>query len=207
MADSYIRKFSPNRRHYIAAALFLAALVLFAVGIHRAVRTMWRIDPRGLTFEGSVSENDSVLLSADPLRGALKGAETETEICYKTYLGFTTDINCYIIAINGTYCPVAVVRGSQEEADLFAGEYVTGYFTYKYSDGFAKYMDNITQVWELDPYHDYSQYDELGIRLVNVKRERISFLWGIPFLFLGLIFLKKAGTPYFYYPKDKGSVS
>ena len=91
--------------------------------------------------------------------------------------GFT-DYECFVVDTIPSIRYAAVKKDSDEYEKFISGEEVTGYFSKKFSDEFS----------ELAPDKECS---ELGIIIVDRQKELLSFLWGIPFLIIGLILLKK----------------
>ena len=83
MADSYIRKFSPNIKHIIAFVLLIMSVIMLFSGLHRALRVMGRLDSVAFVFDGEIDdlkENDSILLHEKLVRARLKGAANDTEL-------------------------------------------------------------------------------------------------------------------------------
>ena len=205
MADMYIRKFSPGKLHIIAAVFLLAALILFVSGGYRAFRVMGRLDQTGLSFEGEgyIKKNDSILFSAKPVEGELKGAVEAHAISCGTIINgfFSPDCELFVVKVAGKYRFVAVEQNSAEYERLLAGEELTGYFSYKYDQFLFDYVSSMDEYYEDYSVIPVEECSHLGIIVVNRKRELWSFLWGIPFLCIGLFLLKKAGSLFFYTPE------
>ena len=72
MADSYVKKISPNNWHIISVLCAVISVLLLVSGAHRAFRVMGRLEPTGLIFEGTVHENDSILASLSPVYVRMK---------------------------------------------------------------------------------------------------------------------------------------
>lgn len=203
MSDFYIRKFMPNKKHIIAFLFILLSCILFVSGIHRAFRVSGRLSMMGLSFEPYVYEGDSILLSSCPVKAKLKQSEHENVVCWKTVsTGILTDYNFFIDHIAEKYRPVMVKKGTDEYDKYINGEEVTAYFTEKNFDDFPQYMSNIGNYYELDREITDKDYSELGIVIVDRQKELLSFIWGIPFLIIGLILFKFAGSPFFYVPES-----
>lgn len=201
MVDFYERKFVPDKRHIISYLLILLSAVLFISGFHRAMRVTGRLSMDGLIFEPEVlHEGDSILLSAKPFKARLKGTENERGVvcCQISGLNPFKDKEVFIIHLAGQYRPVMVTMGTEEYDKFMNGEEVTGYFTEKNFDDFPYYMSNIGSYYELEKEITDKNYSKLGIVIVNRQKELISFVWGIPFLIIGIILLKISGTPFVY---------
>ena len=200
MADSYIRKFSPNKCHIIAAVFFLLALAMLVNGAHRAFRVMGRLDPTGLSHEGTVHENDSILTNLYPVRARLKEAANDSVLSCGTAENQKYEV--LVVKDVFKYRYAAVKKDSDEYDMLMNGEPVTAYFSYKYSDMFHD------RIMKMGLYFDEStvipQEDCLALGLIVVDREKelLSFLWFLPFLIIGLILLKIGGSPFFYFPEN-----
>lgn len=204
MSDFYIRKFMPNKMHIIAFLFILLSCILFVNGFYRAARISGRHTMMGLTFEPEVYEGDSILLSSCPIEARLKEGEHETAVCWKTIsTGIMTDYDCFVDFVAEKYRPVMVKRGTDEYDKYLNGEEVSGYFTTKTFDDFPEYMSDFDNIWEIENYPMGNKItdtncSQLGIVIVDRQKELLSFLWGIPFLIIGLILLKFAGSPFFY---------
>lgn len=200
MADLYNRKFVPSIKHIIAYLLILLSAVLFISGFYRAMRVSGRLSTMGLSFETEVHEGDSILLSTSPFKARLKETENEVVVCCGQSSGLNPfyDNETFIIHIAEKYRPVMVTMGTEEYDNFMNGEEVTGYFTEKKFDDFPEYMSNIGSYYELDKEITDKDYSTLGIVIVDRNKELLSFLWGIPFLAVGLVLLKISGTPFVY---------
>lgn len=204
MADLYNRKFVPSIKHIIAYLLILLSAVLFISGFHRAIRISGRLNPSSITFDIDLGKNESVLLSSKPFKARLKETENEVAVCCGQSSGLNPfrDNETFIIHIAEKYRPVMVTMGTEEYDKFMNGEEVTGYFTEKKFDDFPEYMSNIGSYYELDKEITDKDYSKLGIVIVDRNKELLSFLWGVPFLAVGLILLKISGTPFVYSKTD-----
>lgn len=199
MSDFYVRKFMPNKRHIIAFLFIFLSCILFASGIHRAFRVSGRLSMMGLSFEPYVYEGDSILLSSCPVKAKLKESEHEKVVCWKTVsTGILTDYDFFIDHIAEKYRPVMVKKGTDEHNKYINGEEVTGYFTEKNFDDFQNFISNMNNYYELENKITDKDYSSLGIVIVDRQKELLSFIWGIPFLVIGLVILKIAGSPFVY---------
>ncbi|MDE6788702.1 MAG: hypothetical protein K2J47_05200 [Ruminococcus sp.] len=199
MSDFYERKFMPNVKHIIAYVLILLSAVLFINGFHRAFRVSGRLSMQGLVFEPEVHKDDSILLSSKPFKARLKETERAHDVVWKTVSkGIMTEYDFFIDHIAYAYRPVMVKKGTEEYDKYINGEEVTGYFTEKNFDDFPDFMSDINSVYELNKEITDKNYSTLGIVIVNRQKELISFLWGIPFLVIGLVILKIADSPFVY---------
>ena len=201
MADSYIRKFSPNVKHIIAFVLLLISAVMLVSGLHRAFRVMGRLDSSAFVFDGKIDElkeNDSILLHEKTVRARLKEAVHDTELS----CGQNQKHEIFVINFYG-YRFAAVETGSDEYDKLLGGEGVTGYFSYKYSQIFRDRIAEMGQYFEPDTVIPESECSDLGIIIVDRERELRSWMWCLPFLIVGLLLLKIGGSPFFYFPEDK----
>ncbi len=199
MSDFYKRRFSPNIKHIIAFFLILLSAVIFVNGFYRASRISGRHTMMGLTFEPEVYEGDSILLSSCPIEAKLKGSERETAVCWKTIsTGIMTDYDCFVDFVAEEYRPVMVKRGTDEYGKYLNGEEVSGYFTYSNFDDFPQFISDMNSVYELEKEITDKNYSKLGIVIVDRQKEILSFMWGIPFLIIGIILLKISGTPFVY---------
>lgn len=201
MSDFYIRKFLPNKKHIISFIFIIISVVFFISGFYRACRISGRLTMTGLTFEPEVHKGDSILLSSSPFKARLKDTEYERDVCFMSMsAGIVTNYECFIVHVAGKYRPVMVETGSAEYEKVLSGEEVSGYFTERNFECFPEFMLN------MDKYYDVGKFTEedistLGIVVVNYKKEVLSFMWGIPFLIIGLILFKIAGSPFFYVPE------
>lgn len=206
MTGFYISKFRPNKKHIIAYVFLFIALVLFISGAHRAFRVMGRLDQTGLSFEGEgyIKKNDGLLFDDSPIKGTLRDGSEEFEIgCAHISRGFfRPGYEMFVVHIADKYRYVCAIEGSEEYNALFGSEGVTGYFTDKYSDYFTDYVSKMDKIYDPDSVIPEAECSELGIIVVDRQKELLSFIWGIPFLVVGLFFLKKAGSPFFYIPED-----
>ena len=105
-------------------------------------------------------------------------------------------------------CFAAVKEGSAEERDLLEyGGTMRGYFSDKYTGEMKEYLSKIDKYYETKGTEldgaDLEKLPELGVIIINTDKEELSFLWTLPFLIAGLIVLKKAGSPYFYFPEEE----
>lgn len=202
MSDFYIRKFLPNLKHLIAFLLILLSAVLFINGFHRALRVSGRLSMDGLVFEPEVHKGDSILLSSKPFKARLKETEHTHDVLWKVVSkGIMTDYDCFIVHVACAYRPVMVKKGTEEYDKFLNGEEVTGYFTEKNFDDFLDFMSDINSFYELEKEFTDENCSKLGIVIVDRKKELLSFLWGVPFLIIGLILFKIAGSPFFYVPE------
>lgn len=199
MSDFYVRKFMPNVKHIIAFLLILLSAVLFVSGFYRASHVTGRLSMEGLVFEPEVHKGDSILLSSKPFKARLKETEREHDVVWQTVSkGIITDYDCFIVHVAYAYRPVMVKKGTEEYDKFLNGEEVTGYFTEKNFDDFPNYISDMNSFYELDREITDKNYSTLGIVIVNRQKELLSFLWGIPFLVIGLVILKIAGSPFVY---------
>lgn len=153
----------------------------------------------GLTFEPEVHKGDSILLSASPFKARLKETEREHDVVWQTVSkGIMTDYDCFIVHVAYAYRPVMVKKGTEEYDKFLNGEEVTGYFTEKNFDDFPQFVSDMNSVYELNKEITDKDYSTLGIVIVNRQKELLSFLWGVPFLVIGIMILKIAGTPFVY---------
>ena len=196
-----VKNFLTDKKH-IAVFLLIIAAVLLISGFYRAVRISGRLTMMGLTFESDVHEGDSILLSASPLKAALKEAETEDVVCWEVYGIILTEYDYFIVNVAGKYRPVMVKKGTEEYDNFLNGGDVSGYFTKKEFQGFKEFMSCINQYYELDKEITDNDYSTLGIVIVDRQKELLSFLWGIPFLVAGLILLKVEASERMKYRKN-----
>ena len=157
-----------SRIKLIASVIFLSLyLVLVISGVHRGLRVTGRYSETGLTFEPElIDENESLLFS-----------RSNPVYCGTIKSGFT-DYECFVVDTIPNIRYAAVKKDSDEYEKFISGKEVTGYFSKKFSDEFSELA------------HD-KECSELGIIIVDRQKELLSFLWGIPFLIIGLILLKK----------------
>lgn len=204
MANSYITKFSPNKKHIIAVLLLLTAVVFFGIGIFRAMRVSGQPDITELTSEPIAHENDSIIFAQKPFESCLNGASKESPVGIVSFSGGLTDsYEGYIVNIAGKYRTVIVKNNSEEFDKLMNGEKVTGYFTHKNScDALPGHIDSVNSHYALETPFTKENCSDLGIMIVSRKTELLSFLWGMPFLIIGLIFLFLAGSPFFNFPES-----
>lgn len=203
MSYFYERKFMPNVKHIIAFLLILLSAVLFISGFCRASHVTGRLSMEGLTFEPEVHKGDSILLSSKPFKARLKETERAHDVVWQTVSkGIITDYDCFIVHVAYAYRPVMVKKGTEEYDKFLNGEEVTGYFTEKNFDAFSDFMSDIGSYYELDRTITDKDCSKLGIVIVDRKKELLSFMWGIPFLAIGLILFKMAGSVFFYVPES-----
>lgn len=202
MSDSYIRKFMPNRKHIISFVFVIISILLFLSGFYRAYRISGRHTMIEFTFDYEIHKNDSILFSPSLFKAALKESENENVVCFQTLLtGIITEYKCFIVHIAGKYRPVMVKKGTAEYDKVFKGEEVSGYFTEKNFELFPDFISNMHNYYELENKITDKDYSKLGIVIVDRKKELLSFMWGIPFLVIGLILFKMAGSLFFYVPE------
>lgn len=197
MADSYIRKFSPNKFHIIAAVFFMLALAMLVSGAHRAFRVMGRLDPTGLVFEGDVHKNDSILISCQPVLVRMKGAAQDSELVCGNINGY----DVFVVKDGAKYRFAAVKTGTDEYDMFLDSQPVTAYYSYKYSDMFHDRIAEMGQYFEADTVISPDDCLDLGLIVVDRDKELHSFLWFLPFLIIGLILLIIGGSPFFYFPE------
>lgn len=203
MSDSYIRKFMPNKKHIIACVFIIISVFLFLSGFYRAYRISGRHTMIELSFDYEIHENDSILFSPSLFKTVLKGGEEEFAVSFQTLLtGIITDYECFIVYIAGKYRPVMVQTGTAEYDKVLNGEEVSGYFTEKNFDYFPEFISNMDNYYETENKITDKDYSKLGIVIVDRQKELLSFMWGIPFLVIGLILFKIAGSLFFYIPES-----
>ena len=200
MVDFYERKFVPNTKHIIAFLIILLSAVLFISGFCRASHVTGRLSMEGLVFEPEVHKGDSILLSSKPFKARLKETEKERVVIFAQISGLNPlqDKQVFMIHLAEKYRPVMVTMGTEEYDKFLNGEEVTGYFTEKNFDDFPHFVLNMHNYYELENKITDKDYSKLGIVIVDRKKELLSFLWGIPFLIIGLVILKIAGSPFVY---------
>ena len=204
MTDSYIRRFSPNKWHFISVLCAVISVVLLVSGAYRAFRVMGSIDPTGMTSEGNVHENDSILTSLAPVRVKLEEANNDRIFSCGTIGGGLTgnDIEIVVVDALGKYRYAAVEHNTEEYEKLLGGEKVTGYFSRKYGDDFLSQITSMGKKLSQDTVISADDCADLGLIIVDREKELLSFLWFFPFLALALILFKIGGSPYFYYPEN-----
>lgn len=203
MSDLYTRKFRPKLKHIIAFILLIISLGLFFNGFKRASRVTSRLNPEGFVFDDSeIRKNRGVLFKADLCSGKLKDTQKDEIIDFKHDVkGFFGDREVFISRTHtGGYQFAAVKLYSSEYKKLLNGEEVTGYFSDEYSDDLKEFASKMGQYYEDESVIPAERCSELGIMVVNRKKELFSFLWGVPFLIAGAILIRKAGDPFFYEP-------
>ena len=203
MSDSYIRKFMPNRKHIIFLLFVIISVLLFLNGFYRAYRISGRHTMIEFTFDYQIHKNDSILLSARPFKTRLKEAENDTFVIWGQMgsLNPVKDYQMFMIKLAGKYRPVMVTMNTEEYDKFLNGEEVTGYFTEKKFNDFPDFVLEMDNYYELENKITDKDYSNLGIVIVDRKKELLSFMWGIPFLVIGLIFFKIAGSVFFYVPR------
>lgn len=203
MSDLYVRKFMPNKKHIIAFLFFLLSAVLFISGFYRACRISGRHTMIEFTFDYRIHKNDSILLSAKPFQARLKETENYINVCWQQTATLNPIKNgqSFIIYLDGKYRPVMVTDGTKEYDRFLNGEEVTGYFTEKNFDDFSDFILDMNNYYQLENEITGNDFSNLGIVIVDRQKELSSFLWGIPFLIIGLILFKIAGSLFFYVPE------
>ncbi|HBB19362.1 MAG TPA: hypothetical protein DCZ62_02860, partial [Ruminococcus sp.] len=81
MKGIYVRKFSPNKLHLAAAAMFLMAMVMLIVGIFRFSRATGAMSTEDLRYK-TPHRNDSILFPPEVLELTRKGTENRTPVCF-----------------------------------------------------------------------------------------------------------------------------
>ncbi|MDE5556633.1 MAG: hypothetical protein K2J32_02890 [Ruminococcus sp.] len=203
MSDSYIRKFMPNRKHIISFVFIIISVLLFLSGFYRAYRISGRHTMIEFTFDYQIHKNDSILLSLRPFETRLKEAENDTVVIWGQMgsLNPVKDYQMFMIKLAGKYRPVMVTMNTEEYDKFLNGEEVTGYFTEKNFNDFPDFVLNMHNYYELENKITDKDYSKLGIVIVDRQKELLSFMWGIPFLVIGLILFKIAGSVFFYVPE------
>ena len=202
MADLYRRKLRPNKMHIIAALLLIIFLALFHSGLVRSGRVSARLNQAGFIFEDDgVRENRGVYFSAPPHTGRLKGSDQQQPIIVaEVKKGFNKDMVIFIGSVHRRNQFIAVEKDSEEYKKLLAGEKVTGYFSYEYTDELLDFVSRMGENYEAESVIPAENITKLGVVVVDRKKEKLSLLYGLPFLILGIILLKKAGEPFLYIP-------
>ena len=198
MADSYVKKFSPNKWHIISVLCAVISVLLLVSGAHRAFRVMGRLDPTGLVFEGDVHKNDSILISCQPALVRMKGAVQDSELVCGNINGY----DVFVVKDGAKYRFAAVKTGTDEYDMFLDSQPVTAYYSYKYSDMFRDRIAEMEQYFEADTVISPDDCSDLGLIVVDREKELLSFLWFLPFLIAGLILLKIGGSPFFYFPEN-----
>ena len=198
MADSYVKKFSPNTWHIISVLCAVISVLLLLSGAHRAFRVMGRLDPTGLVFEGDVHKNDSILISCQPALVRMKGAVQDSELVCGNINGY----DVFVVKDGAKYRFAAVKTGTDEYDMFLDSQPVTAYYSYKYSDMFRDRIVEMGQYFEADTVISPDDCSDLGLIIVDRDKELHSFLWFLPFLIIGLILLKIGGSPFFYFPEN-----
>jgi len=229
MNGMYVRKFAPNKLHITAAILFLMSLIMLIVGIFRFSRATGAMSTEDLRYT-TPHRNDSILFPPEVLELTRKGSENRTPVCFMNEGGRNVYVtvlyykNNYITRSDGSLelvergdspdyiCFAAVKEGSAEERDLLEyGGTMRGYFSDKYTGEMKEYLSKIDKYYETKGTEldgaDLEKLPELGVIIINTDKEELSFLWALPFLIAGLIVLKKAGSPYFYFPEEETTTS
>lgn len=203
MSDSYIRKFMPNRKHIISFVFVVISILLFLNGFYRAYRISGRHTMIEFTFDYEIHKNDSILLSARPFEARLKGAEHENVVILSQTAGLNPikDYQIFMIKLDGKYRPVMVTMNTKEYDKFLNGEEVTGYFTEKNFNDFPDFVLDMDNYYELENKITDKDCSTLGIVIVDRQKELLSFMWGIPFLVIGLILFKIAGSVFLYIPE------
>ncbi len=202
MADLYRRKLRPNKMHIIASLLLIIFLVLFHSGLVRSGRVSARLNQAGFIFEDDgVRENRGVYFSAPPHTGRLKGSDQQQPVIVaEVKKGFNKDMVIFIGSVHRRNQFIAVEKDSEEYKKLLAGEKVTGYFSYEYTDELLDFVSRMGENYEAESVIPAENITKLGVVVVDRKKEKLSLLYGLPFLILGIILLKKAGEPFLYIP-------
>jgi len=202
MADLYRRKLRPNKMHIIAALLLIIFLALFHSGLVRSGRVSARLNQAGFIFEDDgVRENRGVYFSAPPHTGRLKGSDQQQPVIVaEVKKGFNKDMVIFIGSVHRRNQFIAVEKDSEEYKKLLAGEKVTGYFSYEYTDELLDFVSRMGENYEAESVIPAENITKLGVVVVDRKKEKLSLLYGLPFLILGIILLKKAGEPFLYIP-------
>lgn len=205
MADLYKRKLRPNKTHIIAALLLVIALLLFHSGLVRSGRVSARLNQAGFIFEDDgVRENRGVLFSAPPHTGKLKGAENaHTIVAAEVQKGINKNMVIFIGSVHRRNQFIAVEKDSEEYRKLLAGEKVTGYFPYEYTDELMDFISKMGNYYDEESVIPAENVTKLGVVVVNREKEKRSLLYGLPFLILGILLMKKAGDPFFYTPVEE----
>ena len=197
MADSYVKKFSPNKWHIISVLCAVISVLLLLSGAHRAFRVMGRLDPTGLVFDGDVHKNDSILISCQPALVRMKGAVEDSELVCGNINGY----DVFVVKDGAKYRFAAVKTGTDEYDMFLDSQPVTAYYSYKYSDMFRDRIAEMGQYFEADTVISPDDCSDLGLIVVDREKELLSFLWFLPFLIIGLILLIIGGSPFFYFPE------
>lgn len=202
MADLYKRKLRPNKMHIIAALLLIISLLLIYNGWNRSGRVSSRLAQEGFIFEDyEVRENRGVFFSAPPHNGKLKGSDQiQPIVVAEVKKGLGKDMVVFIGSVHRKNQFVAVERNSKEYRKLIAGEKVTGYFSYEYTDELLDFVLEMDKYYEEESVIPAEKVTKLGVVVVDRKKEKLSLLYGLPFLIFGIILMKKAGEPFLYIP-------
>lgn len=190
--------------HIIAAIILAIGLVLIHSGSKRLGRVTSRLNQAGFIFEDDgVRENRGVFFSARPYTGTLKSAEKSRPIVVAdVQKGLSKNMEIFIGSVHRKYQFIAVEKDSKEYRKLLAGEKVTGYFSYEYTDELLDFVSRMGEYYEEEDVIPVEKVTKLGVVVVDRNKERRSLLYCLPFFLAGIILMKKAGEPFLYIPID-----
>jgi hypothetical protein len=65
------------------------------------------------------------------------------------------------------------------------------------------FISNMGDYYDEESVIPAENVTKLGVVVVNRQKEKRSLLYGLPFLILGILLMKKAGDPFFYTPVEE----
>jgi hypothetical protein len=195
----------------VGAILTLAGIIIMMNGLVRAVRTT-RITPLSeqpsLSIGSYVSGDARDVLYGTPESNGMV-AEHSRPIEFETYSPLSIDplvfYTGYLFEVSGKLCPLFISSRSELSEQVKAKNRTeplpfTGVITKKHCENFKSHVTSIYPKF----YHEidgntnflFTEADcaEFGIRVVDIQKERITFLWGLPFLVIGLFLLWREGV-------------
>lgn len=195
----------------LGAAFATAGLFLLITGLVRTARTT-KITPISdlLEFsEGTYVSGDAIdILYGTPMTNNVI-AEHSRPIVYETYSPLAIDplefYDGYLIKVSGKLCPLFISSKSEiyeaiTSNDRTSPKPFVGVVTQSHCENFENYVTTILPkfYYEIDGDREYhfseSDCSELGIRVVDIQKERLTFLWGLPLLIIGLLILWREGA-------------
>lgn len=208
MQGAYIRSFSPNIKHVLSCIFLIIAVILFIIGAVRASRVSYvTVDESGFTFDSDeIKEKRNIVFKPEILEASFKMSDSKNPVvCATVSTGIINDYDIFIVPLGCEYRFLAVKINSDEYQKVLDGEEITAYFSDKYSKLFTDYVAKMDGIYDSDEIISPSECSTLGLIAVDPQKESMSFLWGLPFLIIGLFLLKLAGNPFFYFPEESTS--
>ncbi len=206
MSAAYERRFLPDKKHFFSCVFLIIAVILFISGAVRAFRMLnVTVNEAGFVYDtDEIKKNRNIVFKPHLAEGAFETSESKNPVVIATVsTGIINDYDIFVVSLGCINRFLAVKTNSEEYQKVLDGEEITAYFSDKYCDLFIDYTARMGEYYNSEDVIPVSECDKLGLIVVDPQKECMSFLWGLPFLIIGLFLLKLAGNPFFYAKKEE----